>query len=125
LSYPTYAGYITKTRRIEAQVAMIEVIQEQERYYSQHNTYVAFSSATPHPAASRFRWWSGATAASSAYELEAAACPDKALTECVEVRAVPGTVNVDAAFTDPDCATLTLNTAGEQTSSGTFDRCWP
>jgi type IV pilus assembly protein PilE len=125
LTYPSYARAITKTRRIEAQVAMIEAIQEQERYYSQHNTYVAFSSATQEPPASRFKWWSGAVAASSAYELEAVACPDRTLAECVEVRATPGTENVDATFTDPDCATLTLNTAHEQSSSGSAERCWP
>jgi type IV pilus assembly protein PilE len=125
LAYPNYARTINKTRRIEAQVAMIEAIQEQERYYTQHNTYVAFSSAAQNPAALRFKWWSGATAASSAYELEAVACADRTLTECVEVRATPGTANVDPTFTETECATLTLNTAGQQTASGSGERCWP
>jgi type IV pilus assembly protein PilE len=125
LAYPNYARAIKKTRRIEAQVAMIEAIQLQDLYYSQHNTYVAFSSASQDAPAPGFKWWSGATAASSAYELEAAACPDKALTECVEVRATPGTAQVDTRFADPDCGTLTMNTAGEQAASGSYDRCWP
>ena len=125
MAYPRYAGYISKTRRIEAQVAMIEAIQQQERYYSQNNTYVAFSSASEEPPAAGFKWWSGATAATSAYELEAAECPGRALTECVEVRATPGTAKVDARFAEPDCATLTKNTDGEQTASGSYDRCWP
>lgn len=125
LAYPHYADLIRKTRRTEAQVAMVEVIQEQERYFSKHNTYVAFSSETQNLPAAGFKWWSGATAESSAYELEAVACPDRALTECVEVRATPGTMNVDAAFSDPDCATLTLNTAGQESASGSAERCWP
>jgi type IV pilus assembly protein PilE len=125
LAYPNYAGAISKTRRIEAQVAMIEAIQAQERYYSQHNTYLAFSSATEDLPASGFKWWSGATAAASAYELEAVACPERALTDCVEVRATPGTAKVDPTFTEADCGTLTLNTAGEQSASGSAERCWP
>jgi hypothetical protein len=32
---------------------------------------------------------------------------------------------VDATFTEPECATLTLNTAGEQSASGSAERCWP
>lgn len=125
MAYPHYAGMITKTRRMEAQVAMIEAIGQQQRYYAQHNTYVAFSSSSQDPPAPGFKWWSGATAASSAYELEATACPDSTLTECVEVRATPGTANVNPHFADPDCGTLTYNTAGLQAASGSYDRCWP
>lgn len=125
LAYPRYASVITKTRRTEAQVAILEVITQQERYRSLHNTYVAFSSASEEPPAPGFKRWSGASAATSAYELEAAACPDKALTECVEVRAIPGTAQVNARFSDPECGTLTRNTDGEQTASGSYDRCWP
>jgi type IV pilus assembly protein PilE len=125
MAYPTYAGYITKTRRIEAQVAMIDILQEQERHYSRHHTYVAFSSASEDAAASRFKWWSGSSAAASAYELEARPCADRSLAECVEVRAMPGTDKVDSTFRDPECATLTLSSAGEHASSGTAERCWP
>lgn len=125
IAYPSYADIITRTRRTEAQVAMIEVMQQQDRHFAQHHTYVAFSSASQDSPAAGFKWWSGTTAAASAYELEAAACPDLALTECVEVRATPGTARVDARFSDPDCGTLTINTAGEQSASGSDGRCWP
>jgi type IV pilus assembly protein PilE len=124
LAYPSYARYITKTKRIEAQVAMIEVLQQEELYYRQHNTYIPFSSGAL-PPAPRFRWWSGSTIAVSAYELDAQACPGRDIAECVQVRARPGTGRVDSAFRDPDCGTLTINSTGEHSASGAFDRCWP
>lgn len=124
-AYPSYAGYIKKTRRIEGQIALIETVQQQERYYTRNNTYVAFSSASTDPQEKRFKWWSGGSAAQSAYELSARACPGRDLQQCVEVQATPGTANVDANFRDADCQTLTLNSAGERSSSGTQERCWP
>lgn len=125
IAYPSYAGYITKSRRIEGQIALIEAVQQQERFYTRNNTYSAFSSDSTDAQERRFKWWSGAVAASSAYELRARACPGRELTQCVEVQAFPGTAKVDARFRDADCQTLTLNSAGEQTASGPFAHCWP
>ena len=125
ISYPTYAGYITKTRRIEGQIALIEAIQQQERFSTSNNTYIAFSSASTDPQEKRFKWWSGTSAQRSAYELRARACPGHGLAQCVEVQAMPGTDKVDSGFKDADCEMLTLNSAGERMSSGTVERCWP
>jgi type IV pilus assembly protein PilE len=125
VAYPSYAGYITKTRRIEGQIALIEAIQQQERFFTRNNTYIAFSSTSTDADERRFKWWSGSAAATSAYELRARACPGRELTQCVEVQAMPGTTVVDAKFRDADCATLSLNSAGEQTSSGRLQSCWP
>jgi type IV pilus assembly protein PilE len=125
IGYPSYAGYITKTRRIEGQIALIETMQQQERFYNQANTYIAFSSDSTDPAEKRFKWWSGSSATASAYELRARACPGQGLTQCVELQARPGTAMVDAKFRDRDCETLTLNSAGEHTSSGPSQHCWP
>jgi type IV pilus assembly protein PilE len=124
LAYPSYARYIVKARRIEAQIAMIDALQKEEAFYSGHNRYVAFS-ATAMPAEPKLKWWSGGTARASAYELDARACPEHALTECVQIRARPGTDKVDARFADSECGTLTITSAGEHHASGSSDRCWP
>ena len=124
VAYPTYAGYITKTRRIEGQIALLEAVQQQESYYTRNNTYIAFSSGSTDPQEKRFKWWSGSSAANSAYELTARPCPGRDLLQCVEVQATPGTPNVDAKFKDAQCQTLTLSSAGERSSSGPSDRCW-
>jgi type IV pilus assembly protein PilE len=125
IGYPNYAGYITKTRRIEGQVALIEAMQQEERYYTRNNRYLAFSSTSLDPEERHFKWWSGSSAATSAYEIEANACPGQAITQCVELKATPGTEKVDTKFHDSECAVLTLNSAGEQTASGSSNRCWP
>jgi len=125
VSYPSYAGYITKTRRIEGQMALTETMLQQERFYTSHNTYIAFGWDAPGSGQQRFKWFSGASAQRSAYELRARACPGQALAQCVEVQAMPGTGRVDAGFKDADCATLTLNSAGERMASGPLERCWP
>jgi type IV pilus assembly protein PilE len=125
LAYPTYAGYIRKTRRIEGQMALLETLQQEETYYSRHNRYREFSSAAPPYGIGTLHWWSGHSASSSAYEIDAHACPDQAIDACIEVRAQPGTGQVDAGFRDPECGTLTRDSTGKQSSSGTLDRCWP
>ena len=125
VSWPTYAGYIAKTRRVEGQIAMTEAMLQQERLYTSHNTYIAFDASAPAPPQQRFKWWSGSSAQRSAYELRARACPGQALTQCVEVQAMPGTGKVDAAFKDAECETLTLNSAGARMAGGPLERCWP
>jgi type IV pilus assembly protein PilE len=125
LAYPSYAGSVAKARRIEAQVALIEALQQQEHHYRRHNTYLAFSAEAPGPDEWPIPWWSGQSAAASAYEIDAYACPGQDIGECVEMRARPGTGKVDASFSDPDCGTLTVNSAGEKGASGDGARCWP
>jgi type IV pilus assembly protein PilE len=123
LAYPTYAGYVRKSRRIEGQVALVETMQQEERYYTQHNTYKPFSAGSADLGA--FRWWSGSNPIRSGYEIDAYACPGHGMDECVQLRARPGTARVDAGFRDPECETLTLDSTGQQTSSGTQAACWP
>jgi type IV pilus assembly protein PilE len=125
LAYPSYAGYITKTRRIEGMVALVETMQQQERYFMRNNSYVAFSAAEKDPGAPQFRAWSGASAARSAYEIAARACPGQAVGDCIELHATPGTAQVDRNFRDPDCGVLTLDSTGRRGASGTADNCWP
>ena len=122
IAWPGYAGYLTKTRRMEGKVALIAAMQQQEQHHALHHTYIAFSSAEP---AANLPWWSGNTPAASAYELDAAACPGSELRDCVQLRARPGTALVDARFLDPECGTLSLRSTGEQGASGSSQRCWP
>jgi type IV pilus assembly protein PilE len=123
LAYPSYAGHITRTRRTEGQIALIEAMQQQERYHLQHNSYVEFSSSADAEALG-LRWWSGTSAAASAYELDAHACAGQDIADCVEVRARPGTDKVDSRFHDPECGALTLDSLGTHASQGR-GRCWP
>ena len=126
LAYPSYARYVTKARRIEGQVALLDTLQQQERYFMRNNTYIAFSTASTDPRERQFRAWSGASAARSAYELAGRPCPGQAIADCIEVRALPGTGNVDNRFRDPDCGMLTIDSVGRRSASGTAGAaCWP
>lgn len=125
LAYPSYARQMVKARRVEAQLALVETMQQQEQYRARRHSYVAFSSDAGDLEARQFRWWLGSDPAASPYELDAYACPGQDIRACVEVRARPGTDRVDTGFADPECGTLTFNSAGEQGASGESERCWP
>lgn len=128
LAWPSYSHQAVRVKRVEGQVALIEAMQQQERFHARHNRYVAFAAGAAEDEAQAFHWWSGQAPATSAYELDAHACADATLAECVEIRARPGTGRVDARFRDPDCGTLTLDSLGRQgaeTAAGADLRCWP
>lgn len=122
LAVPNYSEYAVRSRRVEARVALVETMQQQERYYTRHNSYAAYSAGEPHPA---FRWWTGPSAARSAYEMVAAPCAGVSLAECVELRAIPGSPNVDPNFVDAECGALFLRSDGSRGAQGNGTGCWP
>jgi type IV pilus assembly protein PilE len=125
LAVPAYHGHVVRAKRVQGQAALLRLMQQQERYYSQNNRYLAFSSASPAPQAQAFPWWSGeGGAAGSAYEIEALACPGLSIGQCVLLRATPGTSKVDAQFQDADCGVLSLSSTGQRGSSGPASHCW-
>jgi len=125
LAWPTYTGSLVRTRRTEGEVALIDALQKQELYRARHNTYAVFSSDDEAPEDAEQHWWSGRDPASSAYEIDARACADGDIVDCVEVRARPGTARVDRHFHDDACGTLTLDSRGRQGATGAGPRCWP
>ncbi len=125
LAYPSYQAYIVRGKRAQGQAALLQLMQQQERYFSQNNSYLAFSFASTDPHEKMFQWWSGVNAAQSAYEIEGVACAGDVIALCVELRAMPGTINVDKNFRDADCGTLILSSTGRHAAGGTAKRCWP
>lgn len=125
IAYPGYLRHVVKTRRVEAQLALVDAMQKQEQYRALHHTYVAFSSASTEADSRQFRWWLGSGPATSAYELEGRACEGQDISQCIELRATPGTAKVDSRFSDRDCGTLSLDSTGAQAASGGAPRCWP
>ena len=122
VAVPNYSEFAVRSRRTEARVALVETMQQQERYYTRHNSYAAFSADAPQPP---FRWWTGPSAARSAYEMVAAPCQGLALSECVELRAIPGSPNVDPLFVDTRCGALYLRSDGSRGAEGEGQECWP
>lgn len=120
LALPAYQDSLRKARRAEGRTAVWTVLQQQETHYSRYGRYQPFSANQPQG----FKWFSGESAADSAYELSAADCEDVGSHPCIQVNAQPGTSRVGVKFRDAHCGTLTLASNGRKTSGGELRACW-
>jgi len=122
--YPTYQESVRKARRAEGRAALMQLMQQEERYYSQNTSYIGFSSASSDANEVKFKWFSGDSAPASSYEISAAACSDDVIQNCVLLTAQPGTSNVNKGHTDTACGNLMLSSTGAKTASGNATNCW-
>lgn len=120
---PAWHDHVIRTRRHEAQATLQRLMLQQERYFTQHGSYVAFSAATADQAP-QFQWWSGAAPQASGYEIAGQACDGDTIELCVQLVAMPGTARVDAHFRDPGCDQLTLTSTGQRLARGPLAHCW-
>ena len=76
IAYPSYTSSVRKGKRAQARTAVLELMQQQERYMTQRNTYLFFTNrlGTTVPATVPFTTYSGDNAASPAYWMSASAC---------------------------------------------------
>lgn len=124
IAYPAYTGSVLKGKRAEGRTALAELMQQQERFMTQSNTYCSFSNTSGTTAAVAgcttvpFKSFSGDNAGKAAYLLSADACPSSTIKECVRVSATP-------IRTDPDAGTLQMLSTGTKTCTGTKTSvCW-
>lgn len=124
VAYPSYTNSILKGKRAEARTALMELMQQQERFMTQTNSYCAFSNTGGTTAVVAgcttvpFRTFSGDNAAKAAYYLSADACPSSTIAECVRVSAAP-------IKSDPEAGTLQMLSTGTKTCTGTYTSvCW-
>lgn len=124
MAYPSYRHAVRKTKRAEGRAALMRLMQQEERYYSQFASYLAFSSAADDAEGKRFPWYSADAPRASAYEISGAACEGESIRDCVILTAKPGTGRVDASFRDEECGALTLTSAGVKGAAGDASACW-
>lgn len=129
IAYPSYVEYVRKGKRAEGRAALTELLQQEERFMTQTNSYCAFSNSAGTTAVVAgcttvpFKTYSGDNAASPNYYLSADACPPAttdaaAMKVCVRVSAQP-------TFTDTQAGTLQILSTGTKTCSGsTPSACW-
>lgn len=126
VAYPAYTDQIRKGRRAEARTALMNLLQQQERYHTQNNTYASFSAGSP--GTLPFTAYSStgtASTATASHRLGARVCQavggtTPTLRDCVEVFAEP-----QAAYADPQLTLLAVDTQGRRTCTATVaDRCW-
>ena len=125
IAYPSYRDSVLKGRRAEARSALAELLQQQERFMTQNNSYQAFVSSDSVP----FKTFVGQDASGATYTLSATTCDATgggtapSIKECVKVVATP-------AFSDPQGGNLALSSTGVKTCTGSasstnFKLCWP
>lgn len=84
VAYPSYVEQIAKGKRNECRSGALQVMQQQERYFGQYNTYTEVLASTTAPKVKSF---SGDTASSSACTITSSACTGSTIDKCVEVQA--------------------------------------
>ena len=128
IALPAYTDSVKKGKRAEARAALTNLLQQEERYMTQMNTYLDF---LPGATGTPFKTYSATDGASaqSSHLLGARACQAvngtaAGLKDCIEVFAAPQT----GVFTDPQVDTITLDTLNRRgctSTTGTLqDRCW-
>ena len=130
IAYPAYTDSILKGRRAEGRTALMELMQQQERYMTQTGSYMTFAAGATGAngttvGATRvqipFKTTSGNTSSSAAYQLAASACPaasgNMGLNECVLLTATPNR-------SDPAFGNLTVMSSGAKSCSTGNAKCW-
>lgn len=129
IAYPSYQNAVRRAKRTEAQSMLMQLMQQQERYYSKNNSYIAFSSNSTDENEKKFPWFSGTTAEKSAYEFSGAVggketeCSE-GIESCIVLTAKPGTSKVDENFKDPACGDISLTSKGKKMASENATDCW-
>lgn len=126
VAYPAYTDSVRKGKRAEARAGLMNLLQQQERYLTQMNTYETFAAGTPGTLPFKAFSSSEGTQARSSHLLGSRLCqavggvtPTK--RDCIEVFAEPQT----AVFSDPQVTSMALDTQGRRTCTGTnTERCW-
>ena len=126
IALPAYTDAVLKSRRAEGRTALLDLLQQQERYMTQRNTYLAFTTNTgtgaTTPSGAPFKVFSGDSLGNSAYILSADQCPDGAgtiaINNCVRVIATP-------VKTDADANVLRITSTGSKDCTGNKSTvCW-
>lgn len=115
IAFPSYQSYVLRSKRAECRAGVLQVMQQQERYYTAQNVYLAFTSVAANIPMKQF---SGDTLASSACTISAAVCSASALNTCITVTGTP--VRADA-----EVGNITLQSDGVRGCSGSNQaKCW-
>lgn len=137
-----YQDSVLKGKRAQGRAAIAELLLQEERYMTQRNCYLGFSSTTsgatvvnynsgecgttptfsssnPFP----FKYYSGENVANSAYLLSVARCSSGTFADCMQVTATPQS-------TDAQVGNLQATSTGTKTCTGTAASsnpklCWP
>ena len=131
IAIPSYQDSVWKGKRAEAKAAIFKALQAEERYYTQNNTYVAYTSPTPPAGSGAFPVYSADNATNSRYTISvaqagSALCGSGGIVINDVTRCVVVTATV-VGNPDPKCgASLAMDTVGNKSPSlsGPTALCW-
>ena len=146
IAYPSYTESILKGKRAQARSALVELLQQEERYMTQRNCYLGFttnstgaaSASAPSPATAcggvtasnvPFKTFAGENIRNASHLLSASTCAGSAsgttlsIADCVRVTATP--IGADAK-----AGNLEMTSTGVKSCTGTASTtnpslCWP
>jgi len=119
IAFPSYRDYVERAGRADGKAKLMEIMQAQERFYSQNQTYTANLGA------GGLGYGVAANAAVASdegrYNIPAAACGG-AIASCVALTADA----VGQQASDTKCGDLTLDSRGTKGEGGTLtvQDCW-
>lgn len=126
MAYPAYTASIIKSKRGEGRSALIDLMQQQERYMTQRGCYgevgsTGCSAIAAGSSTAPFKLYSGNSPTGAAYLLGVRNCVAPlpiVLSDCAELFAAP-------QFTDAKVGELFIRSTGEKGCSGTDQSaCW-
>ncbi len=119
IAYPNYTEYVLRGKRAQARTALLDLMQQQERYFTQNSSYYEFTNTNgvTTPATVPFKTYSGDSASDASYNLSAAPC-GAGLTVCISLSATPKHI-------DSLANVLTIDSTGSRSCNGSdYSRCW-
>ena len=116
IAFPSYQEAVRKSKRAEGKVAVLEALQQQERYATNFNTYLPFSAGAD---ALPIKTYSGTSGKdSAAFLIKADACDNQTIDICVVVTGVP-------TYSDPKVSAISITSSGVKNCNGTSStECW-
>ena len=128
VAYPSYIDSVRKGKRAEARAALASLLQQQERYFTQNNTYETFAVGAAGTKPFKDYSASDGGPTGSSHRLGARACtatggvtPTK--RDCIEVFAQPQA----GVYTDPVVTTLAIDSLSRKSCNDSFTdtaKCW-
>lgn len=112
VAYPSYTRYMTKSRRTDGQIALLDLAARMERFYSENNTYVGATIGTGGvltKSQSPEGWYTLRITSQTATSYGLQATPQN-----------------QQASNDVQCGNLSLDSFGvkSESGSGTTQDCW-
>ena len=112
IAIPTYNNYSIKSHRVEGKSLIMEIMQRQEKYYTENNTYTTNLSLLGYSS-------SPVISEQGYYSVSASAAAD-GITNNVVLTAQP----VGSQASDTDCGSFIMNSNGQKSTSTSSTTCW-